>query len=61
MPIYEFKCHSCGEVLETFRAIHDSNHGIKCPDCGGEDIQRIMSRFSTKDSTSQSCNINIPT
>jgi len=32
MPVYEYKCPSCGHRFEVFRKISDSPDG-KCPEC----------------------------
>ncbi|MGV2830502.1 FmdB family zinc ribbon protein [Myxosarcina sp. GI1(2024)] len=32
MPIYEFRCHDCGE-FEALRSIAESNAPINCPQC----------------------------
>ena len=61
MPIYEFECQVCGDVFEMLRTINANDQGIKCPNCGGEDIQRVTSLFSCGNSNSPSCNVNIPT
>jgi putative FmdB family regulatory protein len=41
MPIYDYRCRRCKEVHEIF--IRDSDSGIKCPSCGSEDMERLVS------------------
>ncbi|WP_022850781.1 FmdB family zinc ribbon protein [Limisalsivibrio acetivorans] len=42
MPIYEYKCSSCGEVTEMMEKITSDQNQKECPKCGGE-ASRIMS------------------
>jgi len=46
MPIYEYKCKSCGEKFEMFRSIAASDSEIKCPRCGAQSPQRVFSTFA---------------
>ncbi len=41
MPIFEFKCESCGEVFESF--ILRGAEKINCPKCGSEKIAKLLS------------------
>lgn len=34
MPVYEFACEKCGEVVEKLRPMKDSGKAEKCPECG---------------------------
>jgi putative FmdB family regulatory protein len=44
MPIYEFKCDSCGTVTERLQKMDDAPLK-KCPKCGGK-VEKIFSRSS---------------
>src|SRR4029078_5972779 len=44
MPIYEFKCDSCGTVTERLQKMDDAPLK-KCPKCGGK-VVKIFSRSS---------------
>ncbi len=46
MPIYEYHCHDCRRRVSVFvRSI--SNPGTPaCPRCGGQHLDRLMSRFT---------------
>ncbi|WP_461208864.1 FmdB family zinc ribbon protein [Desulfocurvus sp. DL9XJH121] len=46
MPIYEFKCGSCGKEFEEI--VFDSELHVKCPSCGSEKTDRLMSCCSHK-------------
>ncbi|MBE0479573.1 MAG: zinc ribbon domain-containing protein [Dehalococcoidia bacterium] len=41
MPIYDFKCTDCGKIAEIF--IKTSGQAARCPDCGGSNMERLMS------------------
>ena len=43
MPIYEFRCDGCGEVFEFLALTQKDKKGVRCPECGGEDLTRVMS------------------
>ena len=48
MPIYEFKCNKCNYVFEEF--VFSSNvdtSQLECPQCGENNIQKLMSAFSS--------------
>lgn len=34
MPLYEYECQDCGEVMEILQS-HGERPKRKCPDCGG--------------------------
>lgn len=49
MPIYEFKCCGCGESFEAYCAsLSGQGEEIKCPRCGGLELERVFSTFSTR-------------
>ena len=41
MPIYEYQCAACGQVVERWQKISDSPLA-ECPDCGGG-LHKIIS------------------
>jgi putative FmdB family regulatory protein len=43
MPLYDFRCHACGEGFEA-RAPHDQV--APCPACGSERTERIPAAFA---------------
>lgn len=43
MPIYEFRCANCGNV-EEFILTGSREIEVKCGACGGEDLERVISR-----------------
>ena len=46
MPIYEFKCLKCQEYFELLVMSQDEELELRCPKCGSEDFERIISTTS---------------
>ena len=46
MPIYEFRCSGCGCVQEVLTTGSGEQVEMKCRECGGEDLERVLSRVS---------------
>jgi putative FmdB family regulatory protein len=51
MPIYEYRCRSCGEVSEIFHGVGGKDDLLQCSYCNSTDLEKIMSpaSFSFKD------------
>ncbi|MHB0856462.1 MAG: FmdB family zinc ribbon protein [Anaerolineae bacterium] len=54
MPIYEYRCESCGATFDKFvRSMSTSSDegsttvGVECPECHGKHCRRNISRFGT--------------
>ena len=43
MPIYEFKCLKCQEFIELLVMNQDEKIELKCPECGCEELERVLS------------------
>ena len=43
MPIYEYKCNQCGETQEVLHKSVRTVELVKCFNCGGEDVTRLIS------------------
>lgn len=43
MPIYEYKCQSCGHVSEVLVPSFNNTINPDCPDCGSHDLERLFS------------------
>jgi len=43
MPIYEFRCTKCGNVFEQIFKTTAESVSMSCPECNGEDIERVVS------------------
>lgn len=48
MPIYEFRCCSCGEQFEAYCSLSERFGGLKCPRCGQQRLERLLSSFSSR-------------
>jgi putative FmdB family regulatory protein len=46
MPIYEFRCLSCNHIFEILSVARDAADGVRCPQCGGEEAERLISRVA---------------
>lgn len=42
MPIYEYKCDSCGHQFEKLQKISDEVIRV-CPECGTESVRKLVS------------------
>ncbi|MDH4180141.1 MAG: zinc ribbon domain-containing protein [Armatimonadota bacterium] len=48
MPLYEFRCETCDNVIERLCRVGTNGKGLKCPMCGGGKMRRLMSVFSAR-------------
>ncbi len=46
MPIFEFRCAECGECFEKLFMTSDDSPEMVCPNCTGENIERVVSKTS---------------
>jgi len=46
MPIYEYRCETCGAQFEELVGSDDA--APPCPGCGAESVERLFSGFGTK-------------
>ncbi len=46
MPIYEFRCNRCKKRVTVFRRSISSSTPAVCPNCGADDLTRLVSRFA---------------
>jgi putative FmdB family regulatory protein len=58
MPIYEYRCQECGEKFEKFvRSMNNPGPEVKwirCPKCGGQKVEKLLSAFGLQVSGSTS-------
>ena len=45
MPIYEYRCASCGAELEKLQKISDPAL-VECPECGNDTLTKLISASS---------------
>lgn len=43
MPIYEYQCHTCGQVSEVLMQKINNNVELTCTKCGSNDLQKLIS------------------
>ena len=48
VPLYEFRCDNCNNVIERLCPVGSNGKGLKCPNCGGKKLRRLMSVFSAR-------------
>ncbi len=44
MPIFEFRCVTCGEVFEKLFMSSDDKADMSCPHCHSDIIERVVSK-----------------
>lgn len=47
MPLYDYVCYTCGNSFEKLRRMSDDDRDVRCPECDSENIERMLSTFST--------------
>ena len=53
MPIYEYQCNNCSEIITRLRPIAERHNLFPCTTCNG-DIRLLPSTFSTTKHSAQS-------
>jgi len=46
MPIYEYRCNGCNKRVNVFQRQMNAPAAAVCPNCGGSDLRRLVSRFA---------------
>lgn len=61
MPLYEYQCTKCDEKFETLVSFRELDNPVKCPHCGSEETDKLLSTFSASVGSSgmgsSACNI----
>jgi len=52
MPLYEYRCKKCEKTYEALVSISKADDPGKCPHCGFEESERLMSTFCASAGTS---------
>ncbi len=47
MPIYEYRCNSCGKKFSQLVLTPSQQQEVKCPHCGSADVKRLLSAFGS--------------
>ncbi|MDL1959446.1 MAG: zinc ribbon domain-containing protein [Deltaproteobacteria bacterium] len=45
MPIYEYRCEACGNIIEML--VFSSQSEVKCPSCGSKNLTKLISSSSS--------------
>jgi putative FmdB family regulatory protein len=48
MPVYEYRCNSCGRKVTIYIQGFSEQPAATCPECGSPDVTRLPSRFSLR-------------
>ncbi len=51
MPIYEYRCETCGQVNEFLVLRKEEQH--RCKQCGGQDLTKLLSAHNTTEQLSR--------
>jgi len=43
MPIYEYRCRSCGAISEIWEGVGSRKDPLLCKHCGGANIEKVLS------------------
>jgi putative FmdB family regulatory protein len=54
MPIHEFQCKKCGNIFEYLCFRRDDRDHARCPSCDHEEVEMLLSTFSSKGSAPKS-------
>ena len=46
MPLYEYRCATCGSRFEVLRRVGQGAEGLACPQCGREEVEKEFSTFA---------------
>jgi len=46
MPIYEFKCNTCGQVFEELVPMSVTGDALACSHCGAVGARKLISKFA---------------
>lgn len=47
MPLYEYRCETCGGRLEVLQRVGEGPAGLSCPDCGSPRLSKEFSTFAS--------------
>ena len=53
MPIYEYRCESCGQISEVFHRSLERALIPECESCTESELKRVVSRFATPKTEAQ--------
>ncbi|HZW03685.1 MAG TPA: zinc ribbon domain-containing protein [Anaerolineaceae bacterium] len=48
MPLYEYRCETCGRTFEKMAAFSQADGSPECPHCHGSQTRKQISTFATR-------------
>jgi putative FmdB family regulatory protein len=42
MPMYDFKCNSCGVTFDKLVSFSSIEQGVECPDCKEKNTEKLL-------------------
>jgi putative FmdB family regulatory protein len=51
MPIYEYRCETCGEGFEVLVRSISRQVSLACPRCGSQNVKKAVSLFGVSGAT----------
>ena len=54
MPIYDYRCDSCGTTYDIFHKVREVVEDVVCPSCGSDSHTRLLSAPSISVGSSSS-------
>ena len=52
MPVYEYECPECRRRFSRLRPMREMDEPCRCPHCGSEQAQRVLSLIAATQKTS---------
>jgi putative FmdB family regulatory protein len=46
VPLYEYRCATCGRRFEVLRRVGQGSEGVVCPECGQAEVEKQFSTFA---------------
>jgi putative FmdB family regulatory protein len=50
MPTYDYRCSACGHQFELVERLSQHQAVHKCPKCGSDKVEHVMTQFYAKTS-----------
>lgn len=54
MPIYEYRCRTCGETFAKLQRMGAGSDDVRCPHCQSGEVERTVSSFASGTSPTRS-------
>jgi len=46
VPLYEYRCVTCGSRFERLQRVGQGSEGLACPQCGRAEVEKEFSTFA---------------